>query len=131
MMATSKLKTSKSTKYEIRKSRIFSEAFKREKVEDILNKRISIIEFCKLWDVSSTSVYRWIYQYSPNHKKGTKMIVQQESEEVKTQELLKKVAELERILGQKQMEIDYQSKLIEIASKELDIDLKKSFKLTH
>ena len=130
-MATSKLKTSKSTKYEIRKSRIFSEAFKREKVEDILNKRISIIEFCKLWDVSSTSVYRWIYQYSPNHKKGTKMIVQQESEEVKTQELLKKVAELERILGQKQMEIDYQSKLIEIASKELDIDLKKSFKLTH
>lgn len=58
------------------------------------------------------------------------MIVQQDSEEAKTQELLKKVAELERILGQKQMEIDYQSKLIEIASKELDIDLKKSFKPT-
>ncbi len=58
------------------------------------------------------------------------MVVQQESEAAKTQELLKRVAELERILGQKQMEIDYQSKLIEIASKELDIDLKKSFKLT-
>ncbi|NBB32058.1 transposase [Cellulophaga sp. BC115SP] len=131
MMATSKSKTGKSTKYEIRQSRIFSESFKREKVEDILNKRISIIEFCKLWDVSSTSVYRWIYQYSSHYKKGTKMIVQQDSEEAKTQELLKKVAELERILGQKQMEIDYQSKLIEIASKELDIDLKKSFKPTH
>ncbi|MDI9877789.1 transposase, partial [Flectobacillus sp. LFS242W] len=65
-----------------------------------------------------------------HYKKGTKMIVQQDSEEAKTQELLKKVAELERILGQKQMEIDYQSKLIEIASKELDIDLKKSFKPT-
>lgn len=99
MMATSKSKTWESTKYEIRQSRIFSESFKREKVEDILNKRISIIEFCKLWDVSSTSVYRWIYQYSPHHKKGTKMIVQQDSEEAKTQELLKKVAELERILG--------------------------------
>jgi hypothetical protein len=58
------------------------------------------------------------------------MIVQQDSEAAKTQELLKKVAELERILGQKQMEIDYQSKLIEIASKELEIDLKKSFKPT-
>ena len=45
------------------------------------------------------------------------MIVQQDSEEAKTQELLKKVAELERLLGQKQMEIDYQSKLIEIALK--------------
>ena len=58
------------------------------------------------------------------------MVVQQESEAAKTQKLLKRVAELERILGQKQMEIDYQSKLIEIASKQLDIDLKKSFKPT-
>ena len=58
------------------------------------------------------------------------MVVQQDSEAVKTQELLKRVAELERILGQKQMEIDYQSKLIEIASKELEIDIKKSFKPT-
>lgn len=130
MMATSKLKTSKSTKYEIRKSRIFSEAFKREKVADILNKRIRIIEFCKLWGVSTTTVYRWIYEYSPNHTRGTTMVVQQDSEAVKTQELLKRVAELERILGQKQMEIDYQSKLIEIASKELEIDIKKSFKPT-
>lgn len=129
-MAKSKLKTGKSTKYEIRQIRSFSESFKREKVEEILNKRISISEFCKLWDVSSTSVYRWIYQYSPNYKKGSKMIIQQDSEAAKTQELLKRVAELERILGQKQMEIDYQSKLIEVASKELDIDLKKSFKPT-
>lgn len=58
------------------------------------------------------------------------MIIQQDSEAAKTQELLKRVAELERVLGQKQMEIDYQSKLIEVASKELDIDLKKSFKPT-
>jgi transposase-like protein len=129
-MAKSKLKTGKSAKYEIRQIRSFSESFKREKVEEILNKRISISEFCKLWDVSSTSVYRWIYQYSPNYKKGSKMIIQQDSEAAKTQELLKRVAELERILGQKQMEIDYQSKLIEVASKELDIDLKKSFKPT-
>lgn len=124
-MAKLNLKTGKSTNYKIRQSLTFSESFKREKVEDILNKRISISEFCKLWSISTTSVYRWIYQYSPNHKKGTKMVVQQESEAAKTQELLKRVAELERILGQKQMEIDYQSKLIEIASKELDIDLKK------
>lgn len=127
-MAKTNLKTGKSTKYEIRQNRIFSESFKREKVDDILNKRIRIVEFCRLWQVSSTTVYRWLYEYSPLHKKGTVMVVQQESESAKTQELLKRVAELERILGQKQLELDYQSKLIEIASKELDIDLKKSFK---
>ena len=57
------------------------------------------------------------------------MIIQQDSESVKTQELLKRVAELERTLGQKQMVIDYQDKLLELASKELEIDIKKNFSL--
>lgn len=55
------------------------------------------------------------------------MVIQKDSESAKTQELLERVSELERALGQKQMIIDYQAKLIEIASKELDIDLKKNF----
>jgi transposase len=37
------------------------------------------------------------------------------------------MAELERIVGQKQLEIDFLNKLLEIGSGELGIDLKKSF----
>ncbi|MGF1925768.1 MAG: transposase [Bacteroidia bacterium] len=126
-MSNSKLKTKKSTKLNIRPYRVFSEEFKREKVAQISAGEISILSFSKLWSVSQNTVYKWIYKYSPDHKKGTIMVVQKDSEAVKLVELQGKIAELERAIGQKQMIIDYQDKLIEIASKELDVDLKKSF----
>lgn len=129
-MSNIKLKTGKSTNFTIRQRRIFSDAFKREKVDDILNRRISIAELSKLWEVSDTAIRYWIRQYCPTHKKGTTMVIQQDSESAKTQELLKRVAELERTIGQKQMVIDYQDKLLELASKELEIDLKKKFSQT-
>jgi hypothetical protein len=50
-----------------------------------------------------------------------------ESETHKLQSVLQRQAELERIIGQKQLEIDYLNKLLEIGSHELKIDLKKSF----
>jgi hypothetical protein len=81
-----------------------------------------------LWSVSKQTVYDWVYQYSPEHKKGTTMVIQQDSEATKTQELQRRIAELERSLGQKQMVIDYQDKLIELASKEFEVDIKKNFK---
>ena len=107
--------------------RIFSEEFKREKVAQISAGEISIASFSKLWGVSQNTIYRWIYRYSPDHTKGTIMVVQKDSEAAKLVELQQKIAELERTVGQKQMVIDYQAKLIEIASKELEIDIKKNF----
>jgi hypothetical protein len=50
-----------------------------------------------------------------------------ESEAYKTQQLLQRLAELERIVGQKQMEIDFLNKLLEIGSEEMGFDLKKNF----
>ena len=126
-MSKDKTKSKKSTKLLIRQRRIFSNEFKREKVCELTSGKISIIDFSKLWDITPATVYRWIYTYSPEHKKGTIMVIQKESESSKTQELLLKIASLERTLGQKQMVIDFQEKLIELASKELSIDLKKNF----
>ena len=50
-----------------------------------------------------------------------------QSEEIKNSELRQRMAELERIVGQKQLEIDFLNKLLEIGSGELGFDLKKSF----
>jgi hypothetical protein len=50
-----------------------------------------------------------------------------ESEQYRSKELEKKVAELEAAVGRKQMEIDFLNKLIEIAGDELKVDLKKNF----
>jgi transposase-like protein len=126
-MSKLKLESKKSTKLNIRQRRIFSEEFKREKVQELNAGLYSISSFCKLWGVSAPSVYQWIYQYSPQHTKGTTMVVQKESEAQRTSQLLVQVAELERRLGQKQMQLDYLEKLVELASKEYSIDLKKNF----
>lgn len=105
-------------------SRHFSEEFKKTKVKEIVEKRISVSEFCKLYEVSRTSVYKWIYKYS-SLEKGTRQVIEMESEAQKTKELQTKVANLERKLGQKQLTIDYLTKVIEVASEELGYDLKK------
>lgn len=117
----------KKSKQQLRKSRVFSEAFKRQRVSDITQRLVSISEVSKLYGVSRQSVYRWLHRYSEYHQKGVVQVVQMESEAHKTKALLAQVAELERKLGQKQLKIDYLEKLVEISSTELKVDLKKNF----
>ena len=118
----------KNPKFEINEkvNRTFSESFKKAKVKEILSKRVSVQEICDLYQVSRTSVYKWLYKYSPLER-GTKQVVQMESESLKTKALLQQVAELERTVGQKQLEIDFLAKTLEVASLEVGFDLKKKY----
>jgi len=50
-----------------------------------------------------------------------------QSSSLKLKQLAEKVKELERIVGQKQIKIDYLEKMIDIAKEDLDIDIKKNF----
>ena len=111
---------------EIKQRRLFSESFKREKVKDLLEKRISIRQLSGLYEVSRTAVYNWLYAYSPHHEQKTNLVVQMESEAHKTQKLQQQVAELERVIGQKQLELDFLNKLFEIGNQELGFDIKKN-----
>ena len=111
---------------EIKQRRTFSEAFKRQKVKDIVEKRISIKDICKLYEVTRSAVYKWVYAYSPHHEQKTILVVQMESEASKTQMLQQRVAELERVVGQKQLELDFLNKLLELGSAYLGFDLKKN-----
>lgn len=108
-------------------NRIFSDDFKKQKVKELDDKTISICQLVNLYSISRTTVYKWLAKYSVHYHKETKIVVQMESETHKLQAVLQRQAELERIIGQKQMEIDYLNKLLKISSHELKIDLKKVF----
>ncbi len=114
-------------KLEIRERRIFSEPLKKQIVKDLVNKRNSINEVMSEHQVSRNTVYRWLYQYSGRHEQKCTLVVQMQSEEQRKRELQQRVADLERIVGQKQLEIDFLNKLLEVGSNELGFDLKKSF----
>jgi transposase-like protein len=110
-----------------RKKRIFSEDFKRQKVREIELKQTSVSEVSKVYQVRPNNVYKWIDKYSNKQKKGLRLIVEMESDTKKLIALQAKIAELERLVGQKQVIIEFQNKMIEIAEQEYQIDIKKKF----
>src|SRR5450432_297879 len=114
-------------KLQIRERRIFSEEVKRKAVKALTSKRTTIRELMIEHQVSHQAIYSWLYKYSPYHEQKCTLVVQMKSEETKNSELQKRIAELERVVGQKQLEIDFLNKLLEIGSSELGFDLKKNF----
>jgi transposase len=113
-------------KLAIKQHRIFSEEFKKNKVKELVEKRITVTELSKLYSVTRSAVYKWLYRYSKEHQRSPIFVVQMESEAQKTMRLQQQLAELERVVGQKQLEIDFLNKLIEISSEELGFDIKKN-----
>lgn len=111
----------------IKPRRIFSNALKKDIVERIERGSIRIREVSREYEVSPSAVYNWISKYSTILKKGETLVVQKESEEQKNIELRKRIAKLERIVGQKQMEVDFLNKVLELGSQEVKVDIKKKF----
>ena len=55
------------------------------------------------------------------------MVVESNSDTKKILELKQRIAELERSIGQKQIQIDFQTKMIELAEEEYKVDIKKKY----
>lgn len=108
-------------------SRIFSDSFKLQKVREIETGKSIVSDICKQYEVSNTSVYRWLDQFGLMKDKKERLIVETQSDTRELLELKKKVAELERIVGQKQILIDFKDKMIDIAEEMYGIDIKKKF----
>lgn len=113
-------------KLSLKPRRIFSDKLKKKIVKDIEQSKVSVLGVCREYEVSNVAVYRWLKKYSAYLHPSTTLVMQIDSEQYKSKELEKKVAELEAALGRKQMEIDYLNKLIEIAGQDLGMDIKKN-----
>lgn len=108
-----------------RLNRNFSEDFKRKLVSELDRNLITVSEVCREHQVSRTSVCKWIYTYSGMRKKGLKQIVEAKSDSRKLLQMREEIKELQRIIGEKQVKIDFQDKMIAIAEEEYGIDIKK------
>lgn len=110
-----------------KRSRIFSEAFKREKVKLLDEGKLKVSDISKIYNVSIVSVYSWLKKFSSTSK-DERVVVEKISEARKTMELFNQVRDLEQALGRKQMELDYFKKVVELASEEKGEDLEKKYK---
>jgi transposase-like protein len=105
--------------------RYFSEDFKKKKVRELERNISSVPDICKTYSVSRTSVYKWIYKYSVMAKKQVKQVVEAKSDTQKIKALQERIKELERIVGQKQLLLEFKDKMIEIAEATYGVDIKK------
>lgn len=111
---------------EARTRRTFSKEFKQTKVRQFESGIVTVGEVAREFEVSTTAVYKWVERFGTRDK-STQVVVQLESEERRSRLLRQELHELERVVGRKQIEIDYLQTLIEVCSDELGIDVKKTF----
>lgn len=110
-----------------RRRRNFSDSFKIKKVREIETGKTKVSELCRQYEVSSTNVYRWLNKFGTMKDKKERLIVEIDSDTKQLIELKKKVAELEQIIGQKQILIDFKDKMIDLAEEVYGVDIKKKY----
>lgn len=108
-----------------KRNRYFSVDFKKKRIGELEKNITTVSDICKTYKVSRTSVYKWIYKYSDMAKKQVKQVVEAKSDTKRIQLLEDRIKELERAVGQKQLLIDFQDKMIEIAESTYGVDIKK------
>ncbi|MGF7139282.1 transposase [Roseimarinus sediminis] len=111
----------------LKQCRYFSADFKKKRVQELEKNLVSISDICKVHKVSRTSVYKWLYKYSNMAKRQERQVVESKSDTKKISNLEDRIKELERVVGQKQLLIDFQDKMIEIAESTYKVDIKKKF----
>ena len=108
-----------------RQNRYFSEEFRRQKVSEIEKKLVTVAQVCREYQVTRAAVYKWLYKYSDMRKKKERMVYESDSDAMKIKLLQERIKELERAVGQKQLNIDFLEKMIEFAEEDFKIDIKK------
>lgn len=109
-----------------RTRKVFSESFKKQKVELIESGKLTTGSVATQFDVSYTAVYQWVKKYG----KATppdKIVIESDSDYLKVLELQKDKFNLERIVGKQQIKIDYYETLIEMIKEHYKEDMEKKF----
>ena len=115
----------------IKRRRKFSEDFKLKVVKEYESGQFTVLEMAKIYDIREQIIYNWIYKYSEYNKKSIQVVEMKNSQAERIKKMEVRIKELERAVGQKQMNIDYLEKMIDLAKEHYDIDIKKNSNTPH
>jgi len=110
----------------LRKMRTYSEDFKRSIVSEYERGESSVLELSRRYQLAFQNIYRWIERYSLYNKKGYILVEKSKSKQAELSEALGRIKDLEQLIGQKQIELEYLEKLIELADAHYGISIKKN-----
>ncbi len=113
-----------------RRNRHFSDSFKIQKVRELETGKVKVSELCEQYELAGVSVYRWLNKFGSMKNKSERIIIETDSDTKQLLELKKKVADLERVVGQKQLLLDFKDKMIDLAEETYGVDIKKKFSIS-
>lgn len=107
--------------------RTFSPEFKRKIVAEIQQGKLRPAEVARSYRVSRSAIYKWIDRFGALKPPSERLVVETDADTRKAEVLALRVAELERVVGQKQLEIDLLTRRVSLAEEHLTADGKKNF----
>ena len=127
-MTTNKMKMSTKKKHKVRSRRRYAVSFKQARVDDFENGTFSVAQMSRLYDIHHNVLYRWIHEYSRQPKQTSIIVEVPNSQTEKVKQLEARIAELERLLGRKQIRLDFHEALLdELREAGIDVDNRNFF----
>ena len=103
-----------STIKSIQKRRRYSNDFKKSLVQDFESGRFSVSQLSRLHKIHPQVIYNWLYKFSNFNDRSCRIIEMKESSTDKVKKQEQRIRELEQLLGQKQIKIEFLEKMIEL-----------------
>lgn len=113
-------------KKKLKQVRHFSPTIKKQVVALIEQKQLNVATAAREYGVHAQTIYNWIYRYSSYNANGGIMMVDKKHQQSQLAALQQQVQQLQSVLGQKQMQLDYWQKYAELLAQDVpDADKKK------
>ena len=94
--------------------RRYSRTFKQARVDDFEKGIFTVGQLCRMYGIRTSTMYNWLAIYTRFPKEKTAVIVEvPNSQTEKVKQMERRIAELERNLGRKQIQLDYYECLLE------------------
>ena len=107
--------------------RVFSESFKKEKVKEIEAGQISIYQLSKMLNLGDTAIYGWMKKYSTKPYKKEVIVIETESDYLRSKKLEEEVKHLTSLLGKMHIKVDFYEELINQVNLHYQADVEKDF----
>jgi len=88
---------------------------------------VTVSELSKQYHVSAAAVYKWLHKYSYLYQNNIVVVEKAISNSERSKQKDQKIESLEKLVGQKQISIEYLEMLLTKASEHFDVDIKKNF----
>ena len=102
------------TKKKIQSRRRYSDGFRRARVKDFENGTFTVLQMSRLYQIGEGTLYNWIRKYSSVPSPQAMIVEVPDSQTEKVKQLEARIAQLERALGRKQIELDYHAELLRV-----------------